>query len=167
MPFTSGFVVMGVARPSGKEPFMESFAGADLHKRVTQLAVQRLAAIVPVSSSQRSEARSQDLRKLPRGTKIDVEATVSWWWFIEKERELGHEVCQFRPIGFVLAITNLRERLTVGERSISKPAVSRQNREVSVDQMQMADRRLKASVSLVIRRFRERRFLFTCRIRTY
>ena len=37
------------------------------------------------------------LKKLPRGTKIAVEATGSWWWFVEKARELGHEVCLSHP----------------------------------------------------------------------
>jgi transposase len=37
------------------------------------------------------------LRKLPRGTKIAVEATGSWWWFVEKARELGHEVSLSHP----------------------------------------------------------------------
>src|SRR5215813_13998847 len=43
---------------------MESFAGADLHKRVTQLAVfERWAAAVPVSFFQRSEDRSRSFEK--------------------------------------------------------------------------------------------------------
>jgi hypothetical protein len=67
---------------------MESFAGADLHKRVTQLASsQRRAAALTVSFFQRSEDRSRNFEKTPRGTKIAVEATGSWWWFVEKARE--------------------------------------------------------------------------------
>jgi hypothetical protein len=65
---------------------MESFAGADLHKRVTQLAVLR-------DGQSPSQFRfSNDpktvhgvLKKLPTGTKIAVEATGSWWWFVEKQ----------------------------------------------------------------------------------
>jgi transposase len=57
-----------------------SFAGADLHKRVTQLAVLR-------DGQPPSQFRFPNdpntvqavLRKLPRGTKIAVEATGSWW----------------------------------------------------------------------------------------
>ena len=40
MWFTGAFDVMGVARASGKEPF-NGKSGADLHKRVTPLAVLR------------------------------------------------------------------------------------------------------------------------------
>ena len=77
---------------------MESFAGADLHKRVTQLASsQRRAAALTVSFFQRSEDRSRNFEKTPRGTKIAVEATGSWWWFVEKARELGHEVSLYHP----------------------------------------------------------------------
>jgi transposase len=77
---------------------MESFAGADLHKRVTQLAVLR-------DGQPPSQFRFPNdpntvhgvLKKLPRGTKIAVEATGSWWWFVEKAREMGHEVCLSHP----------------------------------------------------------------------
>jgi transposase len=77
---------------------MESFAGADLHKRVTQLAVLR-------DGQPPSQFRFPNdpntvhgvLKKLPRGTKIAVEATGSWWWFVEKARELGHEVSLSHP----------------------------------------------------------------------
>ena len=72
---------------------MESFAGADLHKRVTQLAVLRDGQ--PPSQFRFSNDPNTVhgvLKKLPRGTKIAVEATGCWWWFVEKARELGHEV---------------------------------------------------------------------------
>ncbi len=58
---------------------MESFAGADLHKRVTQLAVLREGQ--PTSQFRfANDPKTVDgvLKKLPRGTKIAVEATGSW-----------------------------------------------------------------------------------------
>jgi len=77
---------------------MESFAGADLHKRVTQLAVLREGQ-PPTQFRFANDANTVDgvLRKLPRGTKIAVEASGSWWWFIEKARAMGHEVCLSHP----------------------------------------------------------------------
>jgi len=59
---------------------------------------ERWAATVAVSFSQTKTVHGV-LRKLPRGTKIAVEATGSWWWFVEKE--MGHDVC--------LLISNLFE----------------------------------------------------------
>ena len=69
---------------------MESFAGADLHKRVTQLAVLREGQ-PPSQFRFPNDAKTVDrvLKRLPAGTKIAVEATGSWWWFVEKARELG------------------------------------------------------------------------------
>jgi len=57
---------------------METFAGADLHKRVTQLAVLKDGR----PPSQFRFANNPNtvqgvLRKLPRGTKIAAEATGS------------------------------------------------------------------------------------------
>ena len=77
---------------------MESFAGADLHKRVTQLAVLRDGQ-PPSQFRFSNDPKTVDgvLKKLPRGTKIAVEATGSWWWFVEKARELGHEVSLSHP----------------------------------------------------------------------
>src|SRR5262245_40324620 len=68
---------------------MESFAGADLHKRVTQLAVLRDGQ----AASQfrfANDTRTVDgvLKRFPPGTKVAVETTGSWWWFVEKARDL-------------------------------------------------------------------------------
>jgi transposase len=77
---------------------MESFAGADLHKRVTQLAVLREGQ-PPSQFRFPNDPKTVDgvLKKLPKGTKIAVEATGTWWWFIEKARAMGHEVCLSHP----------------------------------------------------------------------
>ena len=77
---------------------MENFAGADLHKKVTQLAVLRERK--PPSQyrfSNDPHTVEEVLKRLPSGTKIAVEATGNWWWFVEKVRELGHEVFLSHP----------------------------------------------------------------------
>ncbi len=71
---------------------MENFAGADLHKKVTQLAVLRERK--PPSQfrfSNDPHTVEGVLKRLPPGTKIAIEATGNWWWFVDKVRELGHE----------------------------------------------------------------------------
>ena len=56
---------------------MESFAGADLHKRVTQLAVLRDGAPSQFRFPNDPNTVHGVLRKLPTGTQIAVEATGS------------------------------------------------------------------------------------------
>lgn len=77
---------------------MESYAGADLHKRVTQLAVLREGR-APLQFRFSNDASTVEgvLRRLPSGTKIALEATGNWWWFVEKAREMGHEVYLSHP----------------------------------------------------------------------
>ena len=77
---------------------MENFAGADLHKKVTQLNLLREGK-VPSQYRFRNDPRTVGgvLRRLPAGTKIAVKATGSWWWFVEKARDLGHEVLLSHP----------------------------------------------------------------------
>src|SRR5215510_6500166 len=98
MAFPGGYVVENMAIPSGKEPFN----GELCRSRSTQTSnavgcSERGAAAVTVSFRKRSSDRSRGFEKLPRGTKIAVEATGSWWWFVEKARELGHEVSLSHP----------------------------------------------------------------------
>jgi transposase len=72
---------------------MESFVGVDLHKRVSQLAALREPK--PVSQVRfLNDAVTVEkvLRKLPQGSKIALEATGSWWWFVELAQRTGHEV---------------------------------------------------------------------------
>jgi len=77
---------------------MESIAGVDLHKRVTQLGLLREGKS-PSQYRFSNEPRTVEniLRRLPAGTKIALESTGSWWWFVEKARELGHEVFLSHP----------------------------------------------------------------------
>ncbi len=61
---------------------MEYFAGADLHKKVTQLGLLRKGK--PPSQfrfSNEPHTVEKVLSKLRFGTKIAVEATSTWWWF--------------------------------------------------------------------------------------
>ncbi len=77
---------------------MENYAGADLHKKVTQLAVLRERK--PPSQfrfSNDPHTVEEVLKRLPSGTKIAVEATGNWWWFVDKVRELGHEAYLSHP----------------------------------------------------------------------
>src|SRR5262249_14660258 len=77
---------------------MESFAGADLHKRVTQLAVLR-AGQPPSQFRFANDPKTVDgaLKKLPSRTKLAVEATGPCWSCMQKARELGPEVCLSNP----------------------------------------------------------------------
>ncbi len=77
---------------------MENFAGADLHKKVTQLGLLREGK-PPSQYRFPNDPHTVEkvLSRLPSGTKIAVEATSTWWWFVEKVRELGHEVFLSHP----------------------------------------------------------------------
>lgn len=77
---------------------MEQYAGVDLHKRVTQLGVLREGkAPSQYRFSNDPSTVGRIVSKLPPGTKMAVEATGSWWWFVEKAREMGHEVYLSHP----------------------------------------------------------------------
>jgi transposase len=77
---------------------MEHIAGADLHKRVTQLALLR-------DGRPPSQARFANdpvvvegvLKWLLAGTTIAVESMGSWWWFVDTARRLGHQVVLSHP----------------------------------------------------------------------
>ena len=77
---------------------MEHFVGIDLHKDVSQMAVLRESR----SPSQLRFANDvmtaeQVLKKLPKGSKIAVEAMGSWWWMVELAQKTGHEVFLSHP----------------------------------------------------------------------
>ena len=77
---------------------MEHVAGADLHKRVTQLALLRDGQ--PPSQARFANDRASvegALTRLPAGTTIAVESTGSWWWFVDTARRLGHHVVLSHP----------------------------------------------------------------------
>src|SRR5215468_1113609 len=98
MAFTSGFVVVDMTRSSGKEPFN----GELCRSRFTQTSnavgcSQRWAAAVTVSFSQRSQYRSRNFEKTPQGHKDRGRGHGFMGWFVEKARELGHEVCLSHP----------------------------------------------------------------------
>jgi transposase len=77
---------------------MEHFVGIDLHKYVSQLAVLR-------ESRSPSQLRFANdvvtvegvLNKLPKGSKIALEAMGSWWWLVELAQKTGHEVFLSHP----------------------------------------------------------------------
>jgi transposase len=77
---------------------MENFVGVDLHKRVSQLATLR----EPKPASQlrfpnHTVTVEKVLKKLPQGSKIALEATGSWWWFVDLAQRSGHEVVMSHP----------------------------------------------------------------------
>lgn len=76
---------------------MKQFVGIDLHKDVSQMAVLRESK----SPSQLRLANDivtveRVLKKLPKGSKIALEAMGSWWWMVDLAQKTGHEV--FYPI---------------------------------------------------------------------
>src|SRR5207249_6612058 len=77
---------------------MENFVGVDLHKKVSQLATLR----EPKPASQvrfpnHTVTVEKVLKKLPQGSKIALEATGSWWWFVDLAQRTGHEVVMWHP----------------------------------------------------------------------
>jgi transposase len=77
---------------------MKQFVGIDLHRNVSQLAVLRESR----SPSQLRLANDvvsveRVLKKLPKGSKIALEAMGSWWWMVELAQKTGHEVFLSHP----------------------------------------------------------------------
>jgi len=77
---------------------MDHIAGADLHKRVTQLGLLREGR--PPSQARFANDRAiveGTLTRLPAGTTITVESTASWWWFVDTAGRPGHQVVLSHP----------------------------------------------------------------------
>jgi transposase len=77
---------------------MKQFVGIDLHKDVSQMAVLRESK----SPSQLRLANDvvtveRVLKKLPKGSKIALEAMGSWWWMVDLAQKTGHEVFLSHP----------------------------------------------------------------------
>jgi transposase len=77
---------------------MKQFVGIDLHKDVSQMAVLRESK----SASQLRLANDvvtveRVLKKLPKGSKIALEAMGSWWWMVDLAQKTGHEVFLSHP----------------------------------------------------------------------
>lgn len=77
---------------------MKQFVGIDLHKDVSQMAVLRESR----SPSQLRMANDvvtveRALKKLPKGSKIALEAMGSWWWMVDLAQKTGHEVFLSHP----------------------------------------------------------------------
>jgi transposase len=77
---------------------MEHFVGIDLHKYVSQLAVLREnRSPSQLRFANEGAAVERVLKKLPKGSKIAVEAMGSWWWLVELAQKTGHEVFLSHP----------------------------------------------------------------------
>jgi len=77
---------------------MESAVGVDLHERVTQIAVLGPGEQVQqyrVPSEE--EAIARVLARVPRGTRVAVEATRAWWWFVDQAEAAGYPVVLSHP----------------------------------------------------------------------
>lgn len=77
---------------------MKQFVGVDLHKDVSQMAVLRESR----SPSQLRLANDvvaveRVLKKLPKESKIALEAMGSWWWMVDLAQKTGHEVFLSHP----------------------------------------------------------------------
>jgi hypothetical protein len=72
---------------------MEHFVGIDLHKYVSQLAVLRESK-TPSQLRLANDVVTVErvLKKLPKGSKIALEAMGSWWWMVDLAQKTGHEV---------------------------------------------------------------------------
>ena len=72
--------------------------GVDLHKRSSQLAV-----LVPDGevTQQRLENDPRQLERffarVPRGARVAIEASGTWWWFVDLVERLGHHAILSNP----------------------------------------------------------------------
>ena len=85
---------------------MENFVGVDLHKRVSQLAALREPKpATQLRFSNDAVTVEKVLKELPQGSKIAIEATGSWWWFVELAQGIGHEVVRSgKGVGSALSL---------------------------------------------------------------
>lgn len=72
--------------------------GVDLHKRSSQLAVLMPDGEV---TQQRLENNPTKLDRffaqVPRGARVAIEASGTWWWFVDLVERLGHHAILSNP----------------------------------------------------------------------
>ena len=65
--------------------------GVDLQKRSPQLAVLTPDGEVTQERLENNPTQlKQFFAELPRGTRIAIEASGTWWWFVDLVERLGH-----------------------------------------------------------------------------
>ena len=72
--------------------------GVDLHKRSSQLAVLMPDGEVTQQRLENDPTRlEQFFAELPRGARIAIEASGTWWWFVDLVERLGHHPVLSNP----------------------------------------------------------------------
>jgi transposase len=72
--------------------------GVDLHKRSSQLAVLTPDGEVTQQRLENAPRRlEQFFAQLPRGTRIAVEASGTWWWIVDLVERLRHHAVLSNP----------------------------------------------------------------------
>ena len=72
--------------------------GVDLHKRSSQLAVLMPDGEVTQQRLENDPTRlEQFFAELPRGARIAIEASGTWWWFVDLVERLGHHAVLSNP----------------------------------------------------------------------
>lgn len=65
--------------------------GVDLHKRISQIAVLDGAGEIQQHRvSNDPEQIVNALSAVPKGTEVAIEATGTWWWFVDLLEQMGH-----------------------------------------------------------------------------
>ncbi len=72
--------------------------GVDLHKRFSQVGLLDEYGEIQQRRVEHVGKEMEDfLRQLQPGSRIAVEATRSWWWFVDLAEGLGHQVVMSHP----------------------------------------------------------------------
>src|SRR5439155_448506 len=89
-----------------REKFQEKFQGLSPEEKqeLRQKFRERLERLSPepkpasqVRFPNHTVTVEKVLKKLPQGSKIALEATGSWWWFVDLAQRTGHEVVMWHP----------------------------------------------------------------------
>jgi hypothetical protein len=76
--------------------------GVDLHKRSSQLAVLMPDGEVTQRRLESDPKRlEQFFTQVPRGARIAIEASGTWWWFVDLVERLGHHVVLSRTVHLI------------------------------------------------------------------
>ena len=72
--------------------------GVDLHKRSSQLAVLTPDGEVTQQRLENDPTRLEEFfAELPSGARIAIEASGTWWWFVDLVERLGHQAVLPNP----------------------------------------------------------------------
>ncbi len=72
--------------------------GVDLHKRSAQLAVLMPDGELTQQRLENDPERLERfLAQFPRGARVAIEASGTWWWFVDLVERLGHQAVLSNP----------------------------------------------------------------------